>query len=82
TRAYVAITGSDNVSVIDTATNTTVGLPIPVGESPAGVAITPIMGTPIIRAPIPTLSEWGLIAMASILGIVGFMVLRRRKVAA
>jgi len=31
---------------------------------------------------IPTLSEWGLIAMAGILGIVGFMVMRRRKVAA
>jgi len=32
--------------------------------------------------PIPTLSEWGLIAMAGILGIVGFMVMRRRKVSA
>jgi hypothetical protein len=31
---------------------------------------------------IPTLSEWGLIAMAAILGIVGFMVMRRRKVTA
>ncbi len=31
---------------------------------------------------IPTLSEWGLIAMASILGIVGFMVVRRRQVVA
>ncbi len=31
---------------------------------------------------IPTLSEWGLIALAGILGIVGFMVLRRRKVTA
>ena len=31
---------------------------------------------------VPTLSEWGLIAMASILGIVGFMVARRRKVTA
>ena len=31
-------------------------------------------------SPIPTLSEWGLIAMAGILGIVGFMVIRRRKV--
>jgi len=29
---------------------------------------------------IPTLSEWGLVAMAGILGIVGFMVIRRRKV--
>ena len=31
---------------------------------------------------IPTLSEWGLTAMAGILGIVGFIVIRRRKVAA
>ena len=31
---------------------------------------------------VPTLSEWGLIAMASILGIVGFMVIRKRKVTA
>ena len=31
--------------------------------------------------PIPTLSQWGLIAMAGILGIVGFMVMGRRKVA-
>jgi IPTL-CTERM motif/WD40-like Beta Propeller Repeat len=36
----------------------------------------------IARAPIPTLSVWGLIAMASILGIVGFMVMKRRKVIA
>jgi len=32
--------------------------------------------------PIPTLSEWGLIIMAGILGIIGVMVMRRRKVAA
>lgn len=31
---------------------------------------------------VPTLSKWGLIAMAGILGIVGFMVMRRRKVTA
>lgn len=31
---------------------------------------------------VPTLSEWGLIAMASILGIIGFMVIRKRKVTA
>jgi hypothetical protein len=35
-----------------------------------------------ITAQVPTLSEWGLIAMASILRIVGFMVMRRRQVAA
>ena len=31
------------------------------------------------NTPIPTLSEWGLIAMAGGLGIVGYMVIRRRK---
>jgi len=31
---------------------------------------------------VPTLSEWGLISMAAILGIVGFMVIRRRKLTA
>ena len=31
---------------------------------------------------IPTLSEWGLITMAGILGIVSFLVIRRRKAAA
>ena len=38
--------------------------------------------SPII-SPIPTISQWGLIAMAGILGIVGFiMVIRKRKVSA
>jgi len=32
--------------------------------------------------PIPTLSEWGLIAMSGVLGIVGFLALRRRKLTA
>lgn len=31
---------------------------------------------------VPTLSEWGLIAMAGVLGIIGFMVMRRRKAVA
>jgi len=37
-----------------------------------------------VREPtnVPTLSEWGLIALAGVLGIVGFMVIRRRKVTA
>ena len=34
----------------------------------------------VIVTEVPTLSEWGLIAMAGVLGIVGFMVMRRRKV--
>ena len=35
-----------------------------------------------LQTTIPTLSKWGLIAMAAILGIVGFMVIRRRKITA
>jgi exosortase sorting signal-containing protein len=31
---------------------------------------------------IPTLSEWGLITMAGVLGIIGFIAIRRRKVTA
>jgi hypothetical protein len=31
---------------------------------------------------VPTLSEWGLIAMVAVLGIVGFMILRRRRASA
>lgn len=31
---------------------------------------------------VPTLSEWGLISTAAIIGIVGFMVMRRRKIVA
>ena len=46
-------------------------------------SICPCIPLPVvISTPIPTLSEWGLVAMAGILGIVGFMVIRRRKVTA
>lgn len=31
---------------------------------------------------VPTLSEWGLIALASVMGIIGFMVIRRKNVTA
>lgn len=34
----------------------------------------------LIARPIPTLSEWGLIAMAGVLGIIGLLAIRRRKV--
>jgi YVTN family beta-propeller protein len=40
-RAYVANQTSNNVSVIDTTTNTVVGAPIPVGIHPWGVGIGP-----------------------------------------
>ena len=38
---YVPISGSNSVSVIDTATNTVEAVTIPVGNSPAGVSIVP-----------------------------------------
>ena len=41
TRAYVVNSNSDSVSVIDLATNSTVGAPIPVGDGPSAIAITP-----------------------------------------
>jgi len=38
---------------------------------------------PIVHIPIPTISEWGLIVMAGLLGIIGFiMALRNRKITA
>jgi YVTN family beta-propeller protein len=40
-RVYVANRNSGTVSVIDTATNTVVGSPIPVGGLPMGVAVIP-----------------------------------------
>ena len=40
------------------------------------------MPTPTVVTPIPTISEWGLIAMVAVLGLVGFMVIRRRKAGA
>lgn len=78
TRVYVTNNTSNNVSVIDTATNTIIDPPIMVGDGPAGIAITP----PPPQRNIPTLSEWGLIATAGILGIIGLFALQRRKATA
>jgi YVTN family beta-propeller protein len=40
-RAYVADLGDDSVTVIDTATNQVVGAPIPVGDGPFAIAVSP-----------------------------------------
>jgi YVTN family beta-propeller protein len=40
-KVYVTNAHDNNVSVINTATNTVVGSPIPVGVHPFGVAVTP-----------------------------------------
>jgi YVTN family beta-propeller protein len=39
--AYITNSSGNSVSVVDTATDTTVGSPIPVGTSPTGVAVNP-----------------------------------------
>jgi len=52
------------------------------GQSTELIMDDVIINTVDLPSIVPTVSEWGLIAMASILGIVGFMVLRRRKAAA
>lgn len=41
-----------------------------------------IKGCSLLTENIPTLSEWGLIAMAGLMGIVGFIVMRKKKVTA
>ena len=63
---YVTNAQDNNVSVIDTETNTVVDT-FPVGDRPRNIAITQC-----VRANVPTLNEWGLITMAAVLGIVGF----------
>jgi len=77
---YVANYSSNDVSVIRTSTNTVIAT-VPVGGDPLafGIFIQGMLPPPP-PSNVPTLSEWGLISMAGILGIVGFMVMRRRKV--
>ncbi len=52
------------------------------GQSTELIMDNVIINAVMLPTNVPTLSEWGLIAMAGILGIVGFMVIRRRKVTA
>jgi hypothetical protein len=66
-------------------TNTTTGEVTVIGQTVEcldAIAFDPQPPPPPTTAMVPTLSEWGLIAMAGILGLVGFMAVRRRKVTA
>ncbi len=53
-----------------------------VDETLDGLAWLDPCGPPPPDVQVPTLSEWGLIAMAGVLGVVGFMVMRRKKITA
>jgi len=44
--------------------------------------VAPAPGPGPSSTPIPTMSEWGLIATAGVLGLIGFFAMRRRKAAA
>jgi YVTN family beta-propeller protein len=50
--AYVVNNGSNNVTVIDTTTNTVVGAPIPVGRYPGGVGVDPTVHRAYVPDPI------------------------------
>lgn len=67
---------------VNTGVATLVGQNNVDGEEIDGLAWLDSCGPPPLPREVPTLSEWGLIAMAGILGLVGFMVMRRRKVTA
>lgn len=43
--------------------------------------VNELNGVPLEPRPIPTLSQWGLIAMAGLIGIIGLLAVRRRAVA-
>jgi len=49
--------------------------------SPSQIAEIDCFEEELIRE-VPTISEWGMIAMAGVLGLVGFMVIRRRMASA
>ena len=48
--------------------------------SDQGICVT--QSDPTEPNPIPVLSEWGFIAMAVILGVIGFLIIRKRRAAA
>lgn len=58
------------------------GASVTIDCSDDGGAISCTFSNFLASRPIPTLSEWGLIAMAGVLALAGFLVLRRRKLTA
>ena len=78
---YVTVQDTNNATVIRTSDNVIVD-EVAVGLGPDSFGKFISTGPQPRVANVPTLSEWGLVAMASILGIVGLMVMRRRKASA
>jgi len=76
-RAFVPV--DEFLKVIDTVTFDVTEIAL---TCESGRDIVIVQELPPPPRNVPTLSQWGLIALAGILGIVGFMVMRRRKVTA
>jgi len=58
------------------------GAPTPLSISDFGIPqgyVMNVIGDDLIVRNVPTLSEWGLIATAGLLGIIGFIVIRKRQ---
>ncbi len=77
-RAFVPF--GDVLKVVDTSNFNVTEIALTCTDARDIVIVQEIPPPPL--AMVPTISEWGLIAMAGILGIVGFMVMRRRKAVA
>ena len=75
-----SVFGAENLSYLTTIDMVT-GATTVVGESVLGLDGLIFEPGPFFvpEFPIPTLSEWGLIAMAGVLGIIGLLAIRRRK---
>jgi len=77
---YVTDLGSDSVAVVNTNTNQiidtiTQGIFGTPGSSGRFIADAPLP----VSEPIPTLSEWGVITLAALFGIAGFVAIRRKS---
>ena len=73
---YVTNTFGHDVSVVSTSNNTVIDT-IPTEDRPTSFGnFIVLVPEP---APIPTLSEWGTIVMVGLIGIAGFIVIRRKK---
>jgi YVTN family beta-propeller protein len=75
-RAYVANQNSNNVSVINTTTNTVVAT-VAVGTQPVGFGKS--IGPAPAPAPVPTLSEWAMILFGLILAGGAAVLVQRRR---
>lgn len=78
--AFCQITGTGNSGVTDTCLSTSVPITDTSRSSASGSTVSYLTTPTAVSspAPVPTVSEWGLILMASLLGLFGIARLRRK----